>query len=347
MVSFSIFEQIIKEPHRKMIKKAIAFLVLLFIIPQFSFTQVKIIFDTDFGGDADDLGALSLLHNLKNEDECKVLGIMSWSTEKYVIPALDALNKYYGNPDIPLGIRSKEVHYTDWNYNRIIAENFENTLSNEEVPLAKDLYREILAREEDKSIILVTVGPLKNIEDLLLSEPDQYSELDGNQLFHKKIKKMIIMGGKFPEGENEWNFDGGMSGVTKFVLENVELPIIFSGYEVGIQIKTGEVFNRIKHNHPLYLGYYHFSKNAPWMKEYFKGSILDNSTYDQTAVLYAVRGGEGIFWEKINNGYCQVNEKGDNKWIFGEPGNQSYLVLKKDPEEMAALIEDLMLGKMN
>lgn len=43
-------------------------------------TRVKIIFDTDFGGDADDLGALAMLHNLHNQGKCELLGIASWST---------------------------------------------------------------------------------------------------------------------------------------------------------------------------------------------------------------------------------------------------------------------------
>lgn len=325
----------------------LALICFILLIPLSSQSQVKIIIDTDFGGDADDLGALAMLHNLENKGECEILGIMSWSTEKYVIPALDALNRYYNNPEIPIAIRSKEFQYTEWNYNEVLAKNLDHELNYKDVPLAKDLYRKILSGEKDNSVILVTVGPLKNIQDLLMSEPDEFSELNGKELFHKKIKKMVIMGGKFPEGENEWNFNGNMPGVTKYVLDKVNLPVIFSGYEIGIRIRTGEIFNQLDKDHPLYLGYYHYSKNAPWMKEYYDGEILDNSTYDQTAVLYAIRGGEGEFWDKINEGYCQVNEKGDNKWVPGEPGNQSYLILKKDPEEMATLIENLMLDRMN
>ena len=34
-----------------------------------TFAQVKIIFDTDIGGDADDLGALAMLHNFVDKKE--------------------------------------------------------------------------------------------------------------------------------------------------------------------------------------------------------------------------------------------------------------------------------------
>jgi hypothetical protein len=105
--------------------------------------QVKIIFDTDHGGDADDLGALVMLHNLHNRGECELLAVVSWSTEQYVIPALDALNHYYGHPEIPLGVRSHGSHYSDWNYNKPVADALTWELENSDVPLAVDLYREI------------------------------------------------------------------------------------------------------------------------------------------------------------------------------------------------------------
>jgi hypothetical protein len=71
------------------IKGILSALTFFFFVP-LTFGQVKIIFDTDHGGDADDLGALVMLHNLHNRGECELLAVMSWSTEQYVIPAMDA-----------------------------------------------------------------------------------------------------------------------------------------------------------------------------------------------------------------------------------------------------------------
>ncbi len=324
--------------------KILAVFILVLSIMCQSQAQVKIIFDTDFGGDADDLGALAMLHTLVNNGECDLLAVMSWSTESKVIPAIDAVNRYYGHPDIPLGIRHADQWQVDkWNYNHPIAEQFPYELTNDDVMDATSLYRKILASHPDKSIVIVTVGPLANIQNLLQSEADEYSELTGKALIEKKVKEFVVMGGKFPEGKGEWNFDGRMKGVTKYVFEHLTVPVVFSGFEIGVRIKTGEVFNRIGKNTPLYVGFMHFSKNASWMKESFKGDILDNSTYDQTAILYAVRGGLGKYWTKVEGGYCEIDDNGDNRWIKGEVTNQSYLVLKEDPEKMASLIEKLML----
>ena len=306
-------------------------------------SPVKIIFDTDIGGDADDLGALVMLHNFVDANECELLAVMSWAHDEYAVPAIDAVNRYYNHPDISIGARKDNIYHLERFYNKPIADNFENTLSYKDVPDTTTLYRQILSKQNDKDVVLVTVGPLLNIKRLLESQPDSVSDLNGKELISKKVKEVVIMGGHFPGGKNEWNFNGNMPGVTRFVLENLDAPIVFSGFEIGLVIRTGEVFNDIDKNTPLYVGFLHFCKHAPWIQPY-QGRIIDNSTFDQTAVLYAVRGGVGKYWNKIKGGYCQVRDNGDNRWVKGKPTNHSYLKLKEKPETMALLIESLMLG---
>jgi inosine-uridine nucleoside N-ribohydrolase len=306
--------------------------------------QPRIIFDTDFGGDADDLGALAMLHHFVDRRECELLAVMCWSTERYAVPAIDAVNRYYGHPDIPIGVRKGGVHLTDWNYSKPIADRFPNTLDHTTAPEATALYRQILRDSPDSSVIVVTVGPLMNIQNLIQSGPDSISELSGRALINRKVKEFVVMGGKFPEGNNEWNFDGDMPGVTRFVVQQLEVPIVFSGFEVGIQLKTGERINDLNPSTPLYTGFMHFSRLAPWMKEYFRGRILDNSSYDQTAVLYAVRNGTGLYWDKITGGRCVPDETGGNTWVPAADSRHAYLRLKMDAQKLSDLIESIMLG---
>ncbi len=308
------------------------------------YSQKKIIFDTDFGGDADDLGALAMLHHFVDKGECNLLGVVCWSTEKYAVSAIDAVNRFYKHPNIPIGTRKDSIVYTDWNYSKPIANRFPNKINQENAPDAVLLYRKLLSESADKSIIIIAVGPLKNIENLLKSKSDSISSLNGKELIERKVKEFVIMGGKYPEGVSEWNFNGGMPGVTKYVISNLSVPITFSGYEIGLIIKTGEVFNNLNHNTPLYVGFMHFSENAWWVKKNFNGKILDNATYDQTAVLYAIRNGLGIYWDK-EFGVCIPDEKGGNKWLKADTSNQSYLKLKMDKEELAKIIESMMLGE--
>ena len=303
-----------------------------------------LIFDTDFGGDADDLGALAMLNHFHNKDEMQLLGVMCWNLEKYAVSAIDAVNTHYGNPNIPIGRRLGEVHETPWNHSEVIAKDLVHDVTLKNVPDATELYRKLLSKSEDESVIVVAVGPLMNIKMLLDSEPDNYSKLSGRELVHRKVKEFVIMGGNFPMSENEWNFDGNMPGVTKYVLENLKLPITFSGAEVGASLKTGEVFNQLPKDSPLYLGFYHFSQYAPWMNHQFQGRIYDNATFDQTAVLYAVRNGLGHYWHKVENGVCVADEKGGNQWIVKEGSHHSYLVLDMEKQAMETELEKFMLG---
>ena len=309
--------------------------------------QPKIIFDTDIGGDADDLGALAMLHTFIKRGDCELLAVMSWTLEENAVSAIDAVNRYYLHPNIPIGTRKGQTYSDEANYNRVIAENFSYKLTYNDVPDAIDLYRKILSSAKDSSITIVTVGPLANIQNLIKSEADNYSPLTGSELITKKVKEFVIMGGQFPKGDREWNFDGDMPGVTKFVLENLTVPITFSGFELGSQIKTGEIFNNIDPETPLYKGFLYFSEHAPWIKADFKGKILPNSSFDQTAVLYAVKGGIGAYWDKVENGFCEADETGGNRWVKKKNSNHSYLKLKESSEVMATLIEVLMLDKVD
>jgi len=327
------------------IRTLILFIAMSLFSSTVSQSQTKIIFDTDIGGDADDLGALAMLNHFIDRGECELLAVMCWSTEKYAVSAIDAVNRFYGHPDIPVGVRKDHTFYTDWNYTKPISDRFPHKLDHEKVPDAVMLYREILAGSPDSSIVIVTVGPLKNIENLIRSGSDSISGLTGRELIELKVREFVIMGGQFPEGDNEWNFDGGMPGVTQYVISNLSVPITFSGYELGEAIKTGEVFNDIDSDTPLYVGFMHFSRNAPWIKDNFSGRILDNSTFDQTAVLYAVRGGVGTYWDRVRGFRCVPDKTGGNKWVKDKSSRHSFLVLKMDPGKLSKEIEKFMLGK--
>lgn len=305
-------------------------------------SQPKIIFDTDFGGDADDLGALVMLNHLVNKGECEVLAVMCWNVEPYAVSAIDAVNRFYGNPEIPIGARKDHGDYLQWQHTKVIADQFPHSLRVGDVEESTALYRKLLAEAEEGSITIVTVGPLSNIQRLLDSAPDEHSPLSGNELIVKKVKEFAIMGGQFPSGKKEWNFDGDMPGVTMDVLSKLTVPITFSGFELGVSIKSGEVFNEIDQNTPLYVGFRHFSEFCPWLNDQYEGKIYDNATFDQTAVLYAVRGGVGDYWERIGGGYCQPDSVGGNGWAEDPTSNQSYLKLLWETERMAGHIEDLM-----
>ncbi|MCR9195993.1 MAG: nucleoside hydrolase [Hyphomonas sp.] len=302
-----------------------------------------IIFETDFGGDADDLGAIAMLHKFADEGVIDLQAIILWSNEQYAVPALAAVNQYYGRAEMSVGVRETAPWRTDWNHTKIIADEMPyNPAHVEAVEPAVALYRKLLAAADDQSVTIVTVGPLANIQNLLQSPADSHSPLSGQDLVDQKVERFVIMGGQFPEGRTtngaEWNFDGNMPGVTQYVLSNILRPIVFSGFEVGDALRVGRELNDHPKDTPIYLGYKYFSEHAPWMKTDYKGEILDNASFDQTAVMYAALGNGDAFWTLSQPGTLTADADGYATWSEHPDGKHRYMILTDRTDHTEAYI---------
>ena len=218
-------------------------------------------------------------------------------------------------------------------YAQIVAEEFPHTLkSADAAPDAALLYRKVLARQPDRSVVMVSVGQLTNFRNLLKTIPDQHSDLNGRELVKLKVRVWVCMGGKFPEGR-EANFINDGSAAA-YAVEHWPTPISFSGWEIGQEILTGAKLREAPEGTPVRRGY-----------ELYNG-LKNRQSWDQTAVLYAVRGLDGglaDYWEVHSKGCLQVNEDGSNVWQDSPDKEHSYLVKKMEPEKIAAVIEELML----
>jgi hypothetical protein len=65
---------------------------------------VKVLFDSDMGSDCDDAGALALLHSYADEGRAEIIGcVYSSGRVPYGAAIIEAINVYYGRPDIPVG----------------------------------------------------------------------------------------------------------------------------------------------------------------------------------------------------------------------------------------------------
>jgi hypothetical protein len=64
---------------------------------------VRLVFDTDMAEDVDDVGALAVIHALADRGECELLAVMICARNEFVGPCADAINTWYGRPDIPIG----------------------------------------------------------------------------------------------------------------------------------------------------------------------------------------------------------------------------------------------------
>jgi hypothetical protein len=127
---------------------------------------------------------------------------------------------------------------------------------------------------------MVSVGFLSNLRNLLMTRPDRLSPLDGRELVAGKVRAWVCMGGQFPKGPEACNLRRDAPAAA-YAIEHWPTPIIFSGGELGSRIQTGAGLTKLPADSPVRRAY-----------KLYNG-LTNRASWDQTAVLYAVRGLEG------------------------------------------------------
>lgn len=293
-----------------------------------------IIYDSDFGPDVDDVGALAVLHRLADLGECRILAMGNSTSNNDGPSAMDAVNHYYQRPNIPIGAykRAGELH-SGSNYTNQLTKEFPNDVGPRAGVLGVvTVYRRALAKVPDSSVKIVVVGFNPNLEDLLKSAPDEYSPLNGKDLVKKKVIMLSSMGGAFPSG-SEFNFQGNGAS-TQYVAANWPTPIVFSGFELGSPIRTGSVFNtkQITSTNPVGRAY-----------ELYTGFGNTRESWDLTSALYAVRP-DGAHFNLSAEGCVTVQSNGANGWDAARKCGHRYLIKKLDYGVVAKVLDSLMIA---
>jgi inosine-uridine nucleoside N-ribohydrolase len=297
---------------------------------------IPVIFDSDMGPDYDDVGAIALLHAFADSGYTEILATVASTKYEGVAAVFNVFNTYFNRPGILIGSPKGKAsdlrdgqHWTD-----TVRLNYPHKIKwNDEVPDATEVYRKVLASQPDNSVTIITVGFLTNLCSLLQSPPDKYSPFNGKELVKQKVKQLVCMAGRFPSG-SEFNVRID-SAASQFVFHNWETPILFSGVEIGLKIKTGLP---LIHNGAI--------KNSP-VKDVFRICIPMNPedsagrmSWDETAVLIAIKGYKP--WWKIEKGKMIVARDGSNTWIK-KPSPHSYLVEAQSPKIVEQLINKLIM----
>jgi inosine-uridine nucleoside N-ribohydrolase len=296
-------------------------------------TPAAIILDTDLSSDVDDAGAVAVLHALADQGEARILAMMISSGDPWSGPCLAALNTSFGRVDIPIGVIADATVSHVSKYTAFIAKNYSGGSATQgNFSEATELYRNILAKQPDNSVTLVTIGYLSNLARLLVSGPDEHSVLEGAALVARKVKHLVCMGGQFPSGK-EWNFYQDVKS-TRQVLQYWPTPIDFVGFEIGRRIMTGQILRQATANHPLRVAYQHFNNST------------DRESWDQVAVLIATNPSgiaEEPLWYWSSPGYVQIEKDGSNFWRMKLDASQRYAMWSERSWKMKVLIDDLML----
>lgn len=313
--------------------------------------SVSIILDTDIETDSDDVGAIATLHALADRGEANILGMICSSPLEWGASCLQAFNTYYNRSDIPIGTLKVDELEANLNYrpyldcvgrvnpqrlyNRYISQNYPNALqSGANAPDSTRVYRQILSAQPDHSVVICAIGFLGPLSQLLQSGPDEYSEWNGFELVQRKVKLLVSMGiGTFPEGKDRFNWNKDPASA-EHVLNHWPTPIAVS--EHGEDILTGSrLCLELEDQHPVRTAY----------KLHLEGEGRSRSSWDQVAVMYAVRGAGDVFAEKrgYRIQYDAVTKL--HKWHSSEEGRSDiYIHPVLTSEEMARRIEDLMIS---
>lgn len=298
--------------------------------------NTKLIFDTDIAEDCDDVGAMAVLHALADEGELDILAMMVSMPVEYGAPALDAINTYFRRPDIPIGTLKNSqdaLGAADLDvYNRALAMKFPNDVKHaDDAPNALALYRELLAKEPDNSVVIITVGPLTNLYHLMNSPADEFSPLNGMDLIRQKVKRFIMAGGKLPNGSS-YNFRIS-PGKSEYVINNWPTEHWLVPNELGDSVFTGTIMlSKTTAENPIHVAYDLYQKAHPGWE--FRPS------WDQMAVYIAARPDSPLFKAKTTGSVKAARHY--ITWLDAPDKNHVWFQPNSTREERRQVIEELM-----
>ncbi len=292
---------------------------------------VRLIFDTDIGNDVDDVLALGMIHALQSRGACELLAVTVSKDNELAGPFADAVNTFYGRPQIPVGVVRDGATRDEGKFLGMVRDGsrYPHALKRSaDAPEAVALLRKVLAAQPDGSVVIVQVGFATNLARLLDSPADASSPLTGKELAARKVTLVSAMFGAYrSDGQasdhREFNVVEDLPSAKKFAAE-WPTPVVFSGFEVGQAVTFPAVsiekdFGYCK-DHPLAEAYRRYSPPPH-----------ERPCWDLTSVLYAVYPDRGYFGLS-RPGRVTVGEDGVTRFAPSDKGTHRFLTIS--PEQV-------------
>ena len=284
---------------------------------------VKIILDTDMGSDCDDAGALALLHRFADMGMADITGcIYSSGKVPYGAGIIEAINIYYGRPDIPIG-----AYYGDevgdpvdkMTAGKLVRDTLafgHRIIHNSDAEEQTKLNRRLLSEQEDGSVTYVTIGHTKGLYELLVSGPDDISPLNGIELVRRKVSRWVALGALNANNQNnylvkDWNFFFNQTAAyTEYLVKYFPVPVYY--IDAGTNVMTGKSLKYTPSGNIVRTVY------RDWLWEVFNYTLDDQRpSWDLAAVYFAVKG-TGGFLENTGRGRLEFDSDKGCRWHPGE-----------------------------
>lgn len=250
-----------------------------------------------------------------------LLAVTHCLSGNYGIPAIRAFFRHYGEPIPAVGKAVNGVTLPD-RYCYAVTDRFgipEDLLS---IPDAFPTLRRALA-ECDGKCIICAVGHFTNIAQLIRSEGDEISPLNGSELLREKCEKLVVMAAKFRENENgihdsDWNIRKDVPSA-RIMFDECPVPIVVLPSETGKYMMTGMALSqKYDKNDPLAVSFSEFLTNV--------GVPVSDGrhSWDPAAAVYAVEGCKEYLVES-GRGNISLTDGGVTYFTPDENGNITVL----------------------
>lgn len=270
----------------------------------------RIILDTDIGPDCDDCGALAILDRACADGKIDLLGVTHCTSDLLSVDVIAAINDWFV-VSAPIGQTDRKEFFADaTKYTKPVSDTYRASGKNApatEKPVP--LLRRLLA--ENTGVTFVLIGPLGNLADLLDSEPDEISPLDGVSLVRESVDKVVIMGGNFENTATpEFNIECDIPAA-KTVAGKCPAPIVWCGFEAGLNVITGETLKDCPVDYPVRLAY-----------EKHTDESFRRPSWDLATVLYALTP-DSEDWivsdehkvDFADNGAVMISDGKGSRWV--------------------------------
>jgi len=285
---------------------------------------IQMILDSDFGSSTDDLFALMMLHHYIDEGKVDLKGIVVDREGEKNAALVDVFNTYYGHPDIPVALErngvknprcfipySGVVDFTNAQGQPLFQRSFDAT----QCPDGYKLYRRLLSQAADSSIVVVAIGFATTLSQLFESKGDEFSSLNGVDLFAQKVKAVYIQSGRFESGDS------------------------LSGYNMRAASRQSAIFyDKFPKNVRLYMS----PSNVGDMMDYQPKDVLVDLSYTETNPIKSVYTNYNCSTgQRMWDTNCLVQAvMGDTAyhlsprgWVtFVDRGEESLMLFKQDPQ---------------
>lgn len=283
-----------------------------------------VVLDTDMGPDIDDALALAMLHTYQDREQAEIAAVTLSRNSSLGARFVDALNTWYGHPDIAVGIDRQASHtMVEASSYVTLANRAPNDVADQPIPDGVTVLRQVLVRAvaEERDAVIVQVGFSGNVAALLDSRPDELSILSGTELVERSGATLSIMAGSF-EDRVEFNVANDVASARR-VIEGWPNDLILSPFELGYDLQYPYTAVRDRHaGGDLLRQAYEFTDYS-WHVD--AAPFYDMRTWDLTSVMEGVDSEAGWF---PRSGWGRVSMDAAGRTFFTEGSGRHRILVR-------------------